>query len=90
MAASQPKKRKRRKWIRYEWTYSNSLWHTDWKQIHGVMHDSKWFLCYEDDASRFVTGYGIFDEATTENALIVLNEAIKNHGIPAAIMTDHG
>ena len=90
MAASQPKKRKKRKWVRYERTYSNSLWHTDWKQIHGGMHDSKWFLCYQDDASRFVTGYGIFDEATTENALAVLNEAIKNHGIPAAIMTDHG
>ena len=44
-------------------------------------------MCYEDDASRFVTGYGVFEHATTENALVVLEEAIKNHGKPASIMT---
>ena len=54
------------------------------------MHDGRWFLCYEDDASRFVTGYGIFDNATTGNALKVLDGAIKNHGRPASIMTGHG
>lgn len=91
MAKEDPgKKKKRRRWVRYERTHSNSLWHTDWKQIHGGMHDGRWFLCYEDDASRFVTGYGIFDNATTENALRVLDGAIKNHGRPASIMTDHG
>ena len=91
LAREEPgKKKKRRRWIRYERTHSNSLWHTDWKQIHGGMHDGRWFLCYEDDASRFVTGYGIFDNATTENALRVLDGAIKNHGKPASIMTDHG
>ena len=45
---------------------------------------------YEDDASRFVTGYGVFEHATTENALAVLEEAIRNHGKPASIMTDRG
>ena len=44
-------------------------------------------MCYEDDASRFVTGYGVFEHTTTENALVVLEEAIKNHGKPASIMT---
>ena len=91
MARGEPrKKKKRRRWVRYERTHSNSLWHTDWKQIRGGMHDGRWFLCYEDDASRFVTGYGIFDNATTENALRVLDGAVKNHGRPASIMTDHG
>ena len=90
MAEAHPKKNRRRKWVRYERRYSNSMWHTDWKQIRGGMHDGRWFLCYEDDASRFVTGYGIFDAATTENALAVLEEAIGNHGRPASIMTDHG
>ena len=32
----------------------------------------------------------MFEHATTENALAVLDEAIKNHGTPASIMTDHG
>ncbi len=62
------------------------MWHTDYKQLH----DGRWFLCYEDDASRFVTGYGVFDAATTKNALRVLDEAIKNHGKPASILTDRG
>jgi len=90
MARDEPGRRRKRKWVRYERTYSNSLWHTDWKQIHGGMHDGRWFLCYEDDASRMVTGYGIFDEETTENALKVLDEAIGRHGRPASILTDHG
>ena len=89
MAGEDPRK-KRRRWARYERTHSDSLWHTDWKQIRGGMHDGRWFLCYEDDASRFVTGYGVFGSATTENALRVLDGAIKNHGRPASIMTDHG
>ena len=84
------KKGKRRRWVRYERTHLNSLWHTDWKQIHGGMHDGRWFLCCEDDASGLVTGYGIFDNATTENALGVLDRAIKYHGKPASVMTDHG
>ena len=86
LASEQPKKSKRRKWIRFERTYSNSMWHTDYKQLD----NGRWFLCYEDDASRFVTGYGVFEHATTENALAVLEEAIKNHGKPASIMTDRG
>ena len=85
IAEKQPKKSQRRKWIRYERTYSNSMWHTDYKQ----MDDGRWFLCYEDDASRFVTGFGVFQEATTENALAVLDEAIKKYGKPASILTDH-
>ena len=91
LAREEPgKKGKRRKWIRYGRTHPDPLWHTDWKQIHGGMHDGRWFPCHGDDASRFVTGYGIFDNATTGNALGVLDGAIRNHGRPASIMTDHG
>ena len=86
LASENPKKSRRHKWIRFERTHSNSMWHTDYK----LLDDGRWFLCYEDDASRFVTGYGMFEHATTENALAVLDEAIKNHGKPASIMTDRG
>ena len=40
------------KWIRYERKHSNSLWCTDWK----LLDCGKWLICYQDDASRFVTG----------------------------------
>ena len=56
MANTEPKKSNQRKWVRYERTHSNSIWHTDYKQ----MDDGRWFLYYEDDASRFVTGWGVF------------------------------
>ena len=36
-----------------------------------------------------MTGHGVFEHATTENAL-VLEEAIEKHGKPAAILSDRG
>ena len=39
-------------------------------------------IAYLDDASRLIVGYGVFDEATTENALKVLKEAMNNYGKP--------
>lgn len=60
MANAESKKSDKREWVRYERTYSNSMWHTDYKQLS----DGRWFLCYEDDASRFVTKYGVFESAT--------------------------
>ena len=86
IARTEHKKGERRKWVRYERTHSNSMWHTDYKQLD----DGRWFLCYEDDASRFVTGYGVFEHTNAENALAVLHEAINRHGKPASVMTDHG
>jgi putative transposase len=86
LAEAQPKKRRRRKWVRFERTYSNSMWHTDWKKLD----DGRWFLCYQDDASRFIIHHGVFAEETTDNAIIVLREAIAKHGRPASILTDHG
>src|SRR5215469_3649049 len=43
-----------------------------------------------DDASRFIAGYGIFDEATTENAISVLDDSINRYGKPLELLTDHG
>ena len=86
LAENHPAKAKQRKYIRFERRFSNSLWHTDYKQLY----DRRWFIAYMDDASRFIVGFGIFDEATTENALKVLESAIKMHGKPAQILTDHG
>ena len=62
------------------------MWHTDYK----LLDDGRWFLCYEDDASRFVTGYGVFEHATAGNAMAVLDRAIAAYGKPASIMTDRG
>ncbi len=41
-----------------------------------------WLIAYEDDASRFIVGYGLFPEATSEHSLEVLKQAIGEHGKP--------
>lgn len=47
-------------------------------------------ISYIDDASRYIVGYGMFDVATTDNALFVLHELIVDNGKPRQIMTDYG
>ena len=86
LAENQPKKAKQRKWVRYERRFSNSMWHTDYKQLH----NGKWFVSFQDDASRFIVGFGVFDEATSDHAIEVLEEAVRRYGKPSQILTDHG
>ena len=86
IARDEPRKRVRKKWIRYERGYSSSLWHTDWKLIEG----RGWFTAYLDDASRLIVGSGLFSEATSDYSVEVLKEEIKTYGKPASILTDRG
>ncbi len=65
LSEREPNKAKQRKWVRYERRYSNSMWHADYK----MLDDGRWFIAYQDDASRLITGYGVFEHATTKNAL---------------------
>ena len=85
-ALPQQSKQRRRKWVRYERTHSMSLWHMDWKQLP----DSRWWIAAEDDASRLIVGYGVFQEATAEHTIQVLKQAIEKHGRPRELLTDRG
>lgn len=85
LAKDEPHKQRHRKWIRYERRYSNSLWHADWFEEQQYQ-----FILFEDDASRFITGYGVFSNATAKNSMLVLQQAINDFGIPRQLMTDHG
>ncbi|MDE0090067.1 MAG: DDE-type integrase/transposase/recombinase [Thaumarchaeota archaeon] len=86
LAERQPRKARRRKWVRYERRYSNSLWHADCKQLP----DGRWFVSHMDDASGLTTGFGVFAEATAANAIAVLEEAVQKYGRPAGVLTDRG
>ena len=79
IAKKHPRKSRRRKWIRYERRYSNSLWHTDYK----TLPDGRYFVSYMDDASRLIVGSGVFDEQTTENAITVLKKACLLYTSPS-------
>ena len=85
LAKDEPHKQRRRKWVRYERKYSNSLWHADWFE---EQHEQ--IILFEDDASRLIIGYGVFSNANVENSKQVLNQAINSYGIPKQMMTDHG
>lgn len=81
----EPKKKKRRKWLRYERDHSLSLVHGDWFEKDGAN-----VIFFEDDASRLVVGYGEFPSATAKNSVAALAESMKSYGMVKQVMTDHG
>lgn len=85
LAKPEPKKQKRRKWVRYERKHSNSLWHCDWFEEKGEQ-----VILFEDDASRLLTGFSTFSNATAVNARATLEQAIAKYGCPKQLITDHG
>jgi putative transposase len=85
LACTQPNKSHRRKWIRFERRHSNSLWHIDW-----TTHENKQLCAILDDASRLIVGYGLFDNATSENSVKVLDKAVLAYGCPRQLVSDHG
>ena len=89
-ASNSKKKWIRRKWVRYEREHSNSLWHTDWHEIKDPRWKGKWLIAYEDDASRFITSFGVHETLTSEYSVLALESAVKEHGKPASMLSDHG
>jgi putative transposase len=65
------KKRKQRKWVRYERDHSMSMWQGDWKELD-IDGSRKGIVAFIDDSSRLITCHGIFDSPTTENTIAVL------------------
>ena len=99
-AARNPRKQKRRRWIRYERKHSMSLWHMDWFQVGklGGLHKlhrpgktgsepGKWLVAVQDDASRKIMGHGVFQNATARHSIEVLKHAMEIHGVPDSVIT---
>lgn len=85
------KRRKPRKYKRYEWPIPNLMWHTDWHKIkHGILK-GKQLLPYIDDCSRKIMAHGVFDHATEQNSIGVLHSAImENEAQPWMLNSDRG
>ena len=43
-----------------------------------------------DDHSRFITGWGLLQRETMDDAIAVLEESIRRYGKPDAVLTDRG
>ena len=84
LARHEQKKQHRRSWVRYERKHSLSLVHADWFEFK-----QRQAILFIDDASRFITAYGEFSNATAENTIKVFKESLA-YGIPKLTHTDHG
>ena len=80
------KRRGQRKYVRFQWPISNYMWHTDWSQ-----YEDKCNLSFIDDRSRRIMASGEFTNATEENAIFLLYQAIlTNEVCPCVILSDKG
>lgn len=84
------KRKKPRKYKRYEWPLPNYMWHTDWHVIKSKKLKGNKILPYIDDCSRKIMGYVIGAE-NTRNSLFALYSAIaKNLVAPFILNSDRG
>ena len=84
------KRRKPRKYKRYEWPIPNYMWHTDWHVIKSERLRGKNIIVYIDDCSRKIMGYCI-GAMTTKNSLFALYNSIKIHNVtPYCLNSDRG
>lgn len=87
LVVPEPKKGKRRDYIRWERKHSNSLWQTDfcWVERLGC-----WLCAWLDDHSRFVPVAKYISSATTENVLHLFDKAAQKYGYPKQTLSDRG
>lgn len=80
------KRRGQRKYVRYQWPISNYMWHTDWSEFN-----EKQYIAFIDDRSRRIMAGGEFTNATTENTIFLLYQAILTNEVsPGIILSDKG
>ena len=79
------KPRKQRSYIRFARQHPDSLWQTDIKY-----YGNRYLVAYLDDCSRYIPAASLHREATTDNVLATLEEALSNDRNPSQILSDHG
>ena len=75
------------KYIRYERSMPNELWHTGWSNCPFT---GKQLIAFIDDYRRYIIHAELFEKATTENMLIAFEKAIIKSTTPLPILTDNG
>ena len=59
--------------------------------LHFYIHSQRVYLLLAlDDHSRFIVGWGLLQRESMEEAIAVVEEAIRRYGKPEAILTDRG
>lgn len=71
---------------RFQREHCNSLWQADFK----LCSDDYWMISFQDDHSRFITGSAKVWDPTGENAILLLERAVRRYGVPKQVLTDQG
>ena len=87
---SQPQKRPRSSWIRFEATLPNELWQSDVTGWRLADHTEVEIISYLDDHSRLILASRVVPVATAQGALRTFHTAAAEYGLPAALLTDNG
>jgi transposase InsO family protein len=76
---------------RFERAKANSLWQTDLFTFVLKRQNRRIYLvCFMDDHSRFIVGYGLHASQSSAMVIEVLRAALAGHGVPEEILTDNG
>lgn len=80
------KRRGQRKYVRFCWPISNYMWHVDWSQ-----EGKNWYCAFIDDCSRKIMAAGKFSNASEDNAIFLLYQAILTNKVSSVIiLSDKG
>ena len=82
----EPKKQRRRTWVRFERRFANSLGQMDFT----LLRPGVWLLVILDDASRLIVGTAVTHHATAELVWATFLHAGRTYGFPRQVLTDHG
>ena len=85
-----PKRKKPRRYKRYEWPLPNYMWHTDWHVIKSQKLKGQSIIVYLDDCSRKVMSYCVGNENTKNSLFALYNAIAKNLVAPFILNSDRG
>lgn len=81
---------------RFQRKHRNDLWQTDIKYLMVLPETTRrkatqlYAVVFIDDATRYVTGIGVYEQQTAERVLACYRQAVERFGVPASIYTDNG
>lgn len=84
---SNPNRKKRLKYIRWQRKHPNSLWQMD---VSDQKIKGKYCFAIIDDCSRYCLGLFDLNQVTTQVVTQILDELSEVHGYPREILTDNG
>lgn len=81
---------------RFQRKHRNDLWQTDIKYLLVLPETATrsatqlYAVAFIDDATRMVTGLGVYEEQTADRVLACYRRAVERFGAPERIFTDNG